>query len=52
MKKKLPPPHARYEKPVMRVIEILNSSALLQTSPVPGQGVIPPTENNNLDNDW
>ena len=37
----------------MEIIEIVPYYSLLQASPgQDGQGVIPPTPNNNSDNDW
>ena len=51
MKKKITP-HKRYEKPQMRIVEIVHSSALLQSSPGGGEGILPPTGNDNSDNDW
>ena len=44
-------PTSLYEKPKIEVIEIENTATLLQASQT-GQGVLPPTENNNSDNDW
>ena len=52
MKKKITPPHLSYEKPQMRIVEIVHSSALLQSSPGGGQGILPPTGNDNSDDDW
>lgn len=49
-KKNYPP---QYEKPHMEIIEIVNSSVLLQTSPGQDpQSCLPPTSNNNNDFDW
>ena len=51
--KKYPPRSEHYDRPRMEIIEIVPYYSLLQTSPgQDGQGVIPPTPNNNSDNDW
>lgn len=46
------PTHHRYESPQMEVVVIENSGAMLQTSPLEGKGMLPPTGNNKSDFDW
>lgn len=51
--KKVPRPVRHYEPPRMEVIETAPYYSLLQASlGQNGQGYIPPTTNNNSDNDW
>ena len=51
--KKYPPRSEHYDRPRMKIIEIFPYYSLLQmSSGQDGQGVIPPTPNNNSDNDW
>ena len=42
----------KYTPPQMQIIEIKQVASILTTSPGNGSGILPPTGNDNNDNDW